>query len=46
MSRGSKIRQNVQKYDEAIFEIQDLSKYKMIHNMLEIQDLKRPHESQ
>ena len=39
----AKIRQNVQKYDKAILEIQDLSIYKMIHGILEIQDLKFTH---
>ena len=34
----------MQKYDKAILEIQDLSIYKMIHDILEIQDLKCPHE--
>ena len=45
MSRGSKVRRpKVQKYDKATLEIQDLSIYKMIHAILEIQDLKHPHE--
>ena len=46
VSRGSKIRQNVQKYDKAILKIQDFSIYKMIHYIIEIQDLKFPHDLQ
>ena len=38
---GSKIRQNVQKYDRAIIEIQDLSIHKMKHDALVLQSVAR-----